>query len=105
MATPMQRKLRYISKRNKLAQLVVLAQYHVNVIYSLGGRHTHTNVNIPTSRTKAISRNQVLPVLCKYKYSNNIIMPCIQYKHKLTLTEIAIAIFHSCESGGDQINN
>ena len=56
MTMPMHRKLQYVSKRNKLVQLVVLVQYHVNVIYSLGGGHTHAN--IPTLRTKAISRNQ-----------------------------------------------
>ena len=58
MATPMRRKLRYVSKCNKLVQLVVLVQYHVNVIYSLGGGHTHTHADMPTSQTKAISRNQ-----------------------------------------------
>ena len=51
--TPVHRKLRYVSKRNKLVQLVVQVKYHVNVIYSLGGRHTQTSM----SRTKAISRN------------------------------------------------
>ena len=39
MATAVHRKLRYVS--NKLVQLIVLVQYHVNVIYSLGGGHTH----------------------------------------------------------------
>ena len=39
----MHRKLRYVSKRNKLVQLVVQVKYHVNVIYSLGGGHTHTH--------------------------------------------------------------
>ena len=39
----MHSKLRYVSKRNKLAQLVVQVKYHVNVIYSLGGGHTHTH--------------------------------------------------------------
>ena len=58
MATPVYRKLRYVSKHNKLVQLVVQVEYHMNVIYSLGGRHTHAHANIPTSRTKAISRNQ-----------------------------------------------
>ena len=53
-ATPVHRKLCYVSKRNKLVQLIVQVQYHMNVIYSLGGKHTH----ILTSRTKAISRNQ-----------------------------------------------
>ena len=43
MATPMHRKLRHVSKRNKFIQLVVQVQYHVNVIYSLGGRHTRTH--------------------------------------------------------------
>ena len=47
-------KLHYVSKYNKLVQLVVQVQYHMNVIYSPRGRHTH----IPTSQTKAISRNQ-----------------------------------------------
>ena len=49
------RKLHYVSKCNKLVQLVVQVQYHVNAIYSLEGGHTH----IPTLQTKAISRNQV----------------------------------------------
>ena len=40
----MQRKFHYVPKHNKLVQLVVEVQYHVNVIYSLGGRHTHTDV-------------------------------------------------------------
>ena len=34
----------YVSTRNKLFQLVIQVQYHVNVIYSLGGGHTHTDV-------------------------------------------------------------
>ena len=47
---PMHRKLHYISKRNKLVniskcnklvKLVAQVQYHVNVIYSLKGEHTH----------------------------------------------------------------
>ena len=41
-ATSVHRKLRYGSKRNKLVQLVGQVQYHKNVIYSLGGGHTHT---------------------------------------------------------------
>ena len=44
-ATPMQRKLHYVSKHNKLVQLVVQV-YHMNVIYSLGGRDTHTHTNV-----------------------------------------------------------
>ena len=58
-ATPVHRK-----------QLVVQVQYHVNVIYSLGDRHTHmhTYTDIPTLRTKAISRNHTSPVL--YRQSN-----------------------------------
>ena len=40
---PMHKKLRYVSKCNKLVQLVVQVQYHMNVIYSLGGGHTHTH--------------------------------------------------------------
>ena len=40
----MYRKLRYISKCNKLVQLVVQVKYHVNVIYNLGGGHTHTDI-------------------------------------------------------------
>ena len=39
--------------------LVVQVQYHINVIYSLGGGNTHTD--IPTSRKKTISRNQGVP--------------------------------------------
>ena len=35
-------KLRYVSKCNKLVQLVVQVKYHVNVIYNLGGGHTQT---------------------------------------------------------------
>ena len=38
----MQSKLCYISKHNKPVQLVVWVQYHMNVIYSLGGRYTQT---------------------------------------------------------------
>ena len=57
-ATLMHRKLHYVSKCSKLVQLVVKVQYHVNVIYSLGGGHTHTHAHIPTLKTKAISRNQ-----------------------------------------------
>ena len=52
----MHRKLRYVSKHNKLVQLVVQVQYHMNVIYSLGGGHTHRHTDM---QTKAISRNQV----------------------------------------------
>ena len=41
-----------LCKCNKLVQLVVLVQYHVNVIYSLGDRdthaHTHTHTHIHT---------------------------------------------------------
>ena len=59
----MHRKFCYIYKHNKLVQLVVQVKYHVNVIYSLGvgtytHTHTRTHANIPTSWTKAISRNQ-----------------------------------------------
>ena len=43
---PVHRKLRYVSKHNKLVQLVVQVQYHVNVIHSLGGGHTHTHTDI-----------------------------------------------------------
>ena len=48
-ATPMRRKLRYISKCNRLVQLVVQVQYHVTVIYSLRGGHTHTHVHTHTN--------------------------------------------------------
>ena len=42
-ATCMPRKLYYVSKYNKLAQLVVQVQYHVIIIYSLGTEiHTYT---------------------------------------------------------------
>ena len=54
---PIHRKLRYISKYNKLVQLVAQIKYHVNVIYSLGGRHKYTHM--PTLWTKTISRNKV----------------------------------------------
>ena len=49
MATPVHRKFRYVSKRNKLVQLVVQVNYHVNVIYSLGGGHTYTHANTHTN--------------------------------------------------------
>ena len=39
-ATPMDRN---ISKHSQLAQLVIQVQYHMNVIYNLGGRHTNTH--------------------------------------------------------------
>ena len=42
MATPMHGKLCYVSKCNNLVQLVVQVKYHVNIICSLRGRHTHT---------------------------------------------------------------
>ena len=44
----MHRKLHYISKCNKLVQLVVQVLYHKNVIYSLGGGHTHTHAHTHT---------------------------------------------------------
>ena len=46
--TPMYRKLRYVSKCNKLVQLVVQVKYHVNVIYSLGGRYTRARPHMCT---------------------------------------------------------
>ena len=52
----MHRKFHYISKFNKLVQLVVQVKYHVNVIYSLSGEHTHTSILI--LQTKTTSRNQ-----------------------------------------------
>ena len=55
-ATPVHRKLPCVSKRNKLVQLVVQVQYHLNVIYCLGGGDAH--IHILTLRTKAISKNQ-----------------------------------------------
>ena len=53
----MHRKLRYVSKRNKLVQLVVQIQYHVNVIYSLRGRthirtHARTHAHTHTYRRR-----------------------------------------------------
>ena len=48
MATPVHRKLCYISKSNKLVQLVVQVQYHVNAINRLGGGHTHTHAHTHT---------------------------------------------------------
>ena len=43
-ATPMPRKLHYVSKYSSLAQLVVQVQYNVNIIYSLGAEtHTYTH--------------------------------------------------------------
>ena len=37
----------YISKYNKLVQLVIKVWYHINVIYSLGaGTHIHRHTNI-----------------------------------------------------------
>ena len=41
----MHRKLHYISKCNKLVQLVVQVQYDVNVIYGLRGRDTHAHAH------------------------------------------------------------
>ena len=48
MTAPIQRIVSLVSKHSKLVQLVVQVKYHVNVIYSLGGRHTdtHTHTNI-----------------------------------------------------------
>ena len=66
----MYRKLRYVSKRYKLIQLIVQVKYHVNVIYSLGADtriHTHTHKHTD----KAISRNQarasLRPALASFK--------------------------------------
>ena len=41
---------------NNLVQLVVQVQYHVNVIYSLGGRHTHTHTNFTDKSNKMCAR-------------------------------------------------
>ena len=78
-ATPVHRKLHYVSKCNKLVQLVIQVKYHVNVIYSFGAdththarthahthTHTHTHTGIPTSQTKVISRNQALWPACAW---------------------------------------
>ena len=43
----MYRKLRHISKHNKLVQLVVKVKYHMNVIKASGAdthKHTHTDI-------------------------------------------------------------
>ena len=32
----------FLNVRNKLVQLVVQVKYHMNIIYSVGGGHTHT---------------------------------------------------------------
>ena len=42
----MHRKFYYVSKCNRLVQLVVQVQYHMNVIYSLWGGHTHRRTNV-----------------------------------------------------------
>ena len=65
-AMPMHRKLHYISKCNKLVQLVVQVQYNMNVIYSLRGTHTHacthtdvadkSNFKKPGNSTQLISK-------------------------------------------------
>ena len=47
-ATPVHRKLRYVSKRTKHVQLVVQVQYHVNITYSLGSRHAHARAHTHT---------------------------------------------------------
>ena len=74
-ATPMHRKLRYVFKHNKLVQLVVLVQYHVNVINSLRAdthTHTHAHTDIPTLWTKAFSKKSGsrLPRAWFKKYGN-----------------------------------
>ena len=38
----------YISKRSKLTDLDIQVQYHMNVIYSLGGGHTCTRAHTHT---------------------------------------------------------
>ena len=45
MTMPVHRKLHYISKCNKLVQLVVQVQFHMKVIYSFGGRHMHAHTS------------------------------------------------------------
>ena len=42
MATPVHRKLHYVFRCKILVQVVVHVQYHMNVIYSLGSGHAHT---------------------------------------------------------------
>ena len=56
-ATLMHRKLHFISKCNKLVHLVVQAQYHVNVIYGLRGRHTHAQTQTHTHTDVADKSN------------------------------------------------
>ena len=43
--------LTFLLKHNKLVKLVVQVKYHMNVIYSLGGGHTHTNTHTHNNLT------------------------------------------------------
>ena len=72
----MHRKLHYVSKCNKLVQLVVQVKYHVNVIYSLKGGHTHkhtdfvgkNNFKKPGMCQPGLKRSRI--DLCNKKYGN-----------------------------------
>ena len=63
----MHRKLRYVSKRNKLVQMVAQVQYNVNVIYSLGAdTDRHTDV-ADKSNIKNQARAGLWPALSWFK--------------------------------------
>ena len=78
----------YVSKCNKIVQLVVQVKYYVNVVYSHGAdTHTHTHTSILTSWIKVISRNQACASQrpAHARFTNNAINWLLVFKRAINM--------------------